>query len=74
MFDFDDITVTPEETYYIMCYASDGGSMGDCYCWFFDVGNKYDRGIAWESLDSAENWHDLENPGDPEWRELTYVL
>ncbi len=62
MFDFDDITIIPEETYYIVCYASEG-VVNNCYCWFFDVANKYDRGIAWASDDSGEIWDDLEDPG-----------
>ena len=71
MFDFDDITVIPEETYYIVCYASDGGTTGNCYVWYFDVGNKYDRGIAYQSGDSGETWTDLEDAfGDPEFVEL----
>jgi len=72
MFDFDDITIIPEETYYIVCYASDGAEdPPNCYCWFFDVANKYDRGIAWESYDSGETWTDLEDPGwGPEWVEI----
>ena len=70
MFDFDDITVIPEETYYIVCYAS-SGEVDLCYCWYFDVNNKYDRGIAWGSEDSGESWIDLENPGwDPDFVEL----
>ena len=68
MFDFDDITIIPEETYYIICYASDGGDVNNTYCWFFDVANKYDRGIAYQSDDSGETWYDLEDIGEgPEW-------
>ncbi len=70
MFDFDDIIIIPEETYYIVCYASDG-VVDNCYCWYFDVANKYDRGIAWASDDSGETWYDLEDPGfGPEFVEL----
>jgi hypothetical protein len=70
MFDFDDITVIPEETYYIVCYASDG-VLYKSYCWLFDVDNKYDRGIAWASDDSGETWYDLEDVwGNPEFLEL----
>ena len=70
MFDFDDITIIPEETYYIVCYASDGVA-DNCYCWLFDVGNKYDRGIAYQSLNSGETWYDLEDAfGDPEFLEI----
>ena len=69
MFDFDDITIIPEETYYIVCYASDG-VINFCYCWLFDVNNKYDRGIAWSS-EFGGPWIDLEDPGwDPEFVEL----
>ena len=69
LFDFDDITIIPEETYYIMCYASSGGEVNNTYCWFFDIGNKYDRGIAWASNDSGETWIDLEDPfhDDPDY-------
>jgi hypothetical protein len=58
-FDFSDITVIPETTYYIICYA-DGGDQANAYCWLFDEGNSYPRGIAWQS-DDGENWYDLEN-------------
>jgi len=69
MFNFDDITVIPEETYYIVCHASDG-ILDHCFCWFFDVGNKYDRGIAW-AKDENGTWSDLEDPGwDPFFVEL----
>ena len=69
MFDFDDITIIPEETYYIICYASDG-VLNFCYCWCFDVANKYDRGKAWSS-EFGGPWTDLEDPGwDPEFVEL----
>jgi hypothetical protein len=66
MFDFDDIKVIPEETYYIVCYA-DAGELNNCYCWFFDVNNKYDRGIAWGSNNSGSTWVDFEEDpgGDP---------
>ncbi len=70
MFDFDDITVIPEETYYIVCYASDG-VLYESYCWLFDVNNKYERGIGWASDDSGETWYDLEDVwGNPEFLEL----
>jgi hypothetical protein len=62
MFDFDDIIITPEESYYIVCYASDG-EMGFSYLWLFDVDDKYNRGIGWESNNSGETWSDLEDPG-----------
>jgi len=68
LFDFDDITVIPEENYYIVCTADGGGLDNNTYCWLFDIGNKYDRGIAWQSNDTGETWFDLEDPvQDPEY-------
>jgi hypothetical protein len=66
LFDFDDIKVIPEKSYYLVCYGL-GGSDGKCYCWFFDVNNKYERGLGWASLDAGQSWHDLETDpgGDP---------
>jgi len=65
MFNFDDISLTPEESYYIICYA-DGGIVNNSYCWYFVARDKYDRGIAWESNDSGISWSDLEDPwNDP---------
>jgi hypothetical protein len=68
MFDFEDITVTPEDTYYIMCYGG-GGDAQNAYCWLFAGDNKYDRGIAWVSEDDGETWEDLEDPGGG-WKEI----
>ncbi|GAH89707.1 unnamed protein product, partial [marine sediment metagenome] len=65
MFDFDDITITPEESYYIVCSAS-GGLIFHSYTWFCDIENKYSRGKAW-AKDGSGDWYDLEDPGwDPE--------
>ena len=38
-FNFDDIIVIPEETYYIVCIGSDGSDQ-NCYCWLFDIDDK----------------------------------
>jgi C1A family cysteine protease len=66
LFDFTDITVTPETTYYIVCSAN-GGMENESYLWLFDINNKYDRGIAWFSIDNGLTWFDLEEiPGFPE--------
>ena len=62
-FDFDDITVTPEETYYIVC-RSTGGDADNAYCWLFDYDNPYTRGIAWQSDNSGTTWYDLEEYAD----------
>jgi len=70
-FNFPEITVTPEESYYIVC-RSDGGSGTDVYCWFFGGNNPYERGDAWVSLDEGENWDKLENYNNPDFCFKTY--
>ncbi|PNX49646.1 MAG: hypothetical protein BV457_00910 [Thermoplasmata archaeon M9B1D] len=81
LFDFDDIETTPEESYYIVCSADKGtfdpedSNNTNTFCWFFDVSNKYDRGIAFQSNDSGQTWPDLENPfDDPEYVECDFTF
>jgi hypothetical protein len=71
LFDFQDISVNPETTYYIVCSAN-GGLENETYCWFFDINNKYDRGISWWSLDAGSNWFDLENI--PNWPRIDFCF
>ena len=75
-FNFDDITVIPEETYYINCYANGGGATSNCYCWLFDNDSAYTRGEAWWSDDNGVTWITLfEWSGfDPEWEESDYCF
>jgi hypothetical protein len=74
MFDFDDIKVIPDETYYIVCYSS-GGDLIEGYLWAFGVNNKYDKGLAWGSDNSGETWEDLEDPGwGPEFVEIDFCF
>jgi hypothetical protein len=70
-FNFDDITVIPEETYYIICYANGGTPGWNCYSWLFDIGDKYPRGEAWHSNDSGATWVTLWEwfEYSPEWEE-----
>jgi hypothetical protein len=72
LFDFPDIAVTPETTYYIVCGAN-GGEELKAYCWFFDINNKYDRGIAWFSNNSGETWFDLEDI-TPEFPQIDFCF
>jgi hypothetical protein len=72
LFDFEDITVTPEETYYIVC-SEGGGNETNNYCWLFAEDNKYERGIAWYTNDSGETWKDLEDPGGG-WNQLDFTF
>jgi hypothetical protein len=59
LFDFEDIDVTPEKTYYIVCHGG-AGDVNNAYAWLFGENNKYDRGVAWASEDNGETWFDLE--------------
>ena len=70
-FDFPDITVTPENKYYIVC-RSDGGADQDVYCWFYGNDNPYDRGNAWLSWDEGLNWSRT-NPLDTDFCFKTYT-
>jgi hypothetical protein len=70
-FNFPEITVIPEETYYIVC-RSDGGSGNDVYCWFIGGNNPYDRGDAWTSGDEGRNWTRIVNYDNPDFCFKTY--
>lgn len=74
-FNFEDITVIPEETYYIVCRGSYGSSLNN-YCWLFDVDDKYTRGEAWFSNHNGAIWITLwENyEYSPKWREPDYCF
>ena len=72
LFDFPDITVTPETTYYIICSAN-GGEEFKAYLWYFDINNKYQRGMAWFSGDSGETWFDLEDVS-PEFPKIDFCF
>jgi hypothetical protein len=54
-FDFPDIDLIADNTYYIVC-RSDGGEGDNVYCWFYDNDNLYDRGDGWISLDVGLTW------------------
>lgn len=60
LFNFDDITVTPEQIYYIVCWGG-GGDDENAYCWIFNANNSYNRGKAWRSWDNGKTWTDLED-------------
>ena len=54
-FDFDDISVTPEETYYIILRTS-GGNNFNSYNWGFGYYDPYSRGAFWKSSSSGASW------------------
>lgn len=59
--DLPDITVIPEQSYYIVCRAT-GGDPDNIYCWYIDFNNPYTRGDAWGSIDEGYFWWLLDNP------------
>ncbi len=71
LFDFEDINVTPEVTYYIIC-SGGGGDADNTYAWLFGVNNSYDRGVAWASDDDGDTWTDMENYG--EYKEVDFCF
>jgi len=62
--DLPDITIIPEQIYYIVCSAT-GGDQDNVYCWYMDFYNPYTRGDAWGSVYQGYYWWLLDNP--PEW-------
>ncbi len=71
LFDFEDISVTPETSYYIIC-SGGGGDINNAYAWLFGINNTYERGIAYSSDDEGVTWHDLEDWGG--WKEVDFCF
>ena len=61
-FDFTDIEVTPNQTYYIIC-TSESTEDENMYYWYFGICNSYANGCAWEYHNS---WKVLTVGGFPE--------
>ncbi|MFE3846236.1 C1 family peptidase, partial [Thermoplasmatota archaeon] len=57
-FDFDDVEVTPGETYYIVVMTS-GGSFYNCYNLGYSNGDPYSNGLLWYSRNSGSSWMEL---------------
>ena len=56
LFDFEDISITPNSKYYIIVSANTGGEY-DSYCWAFSsVNDRYTRGEAWFKENESANW------------------
>jgi hypothetical protein len=62
LFDFEDISITPETKYYIIC-SGNAGNVTNGYCWLFSDNDTYTRGEAWYKPTETENWITLEQAG-----------
>jgi hypothetical protein len=64
-FDFTDVSISPNQMYYIVCRTS-GGSIVDYYCCLYQINNPYSGGEVWGSLNSGATWEIIEYPGYPD--------
>lgn len=72
LFDFDDITVTPDDTYYIVCLSNGGNNILDYYvlggC---KDGSLYPDGEKWIKY-KQNDWIEYEPPGDACFKTYAY--
>jgi len=54
-FDFNDLTVTPGSTYYLVL-KTNGGSSKNCYNWGYGTNTPYTNGMQWTSANSGSKW------------------
>jgi len=54
-FDFEDINVTPNYLYYMVCKGTTGDAK-NCYCWLYNYINPYENGEAWLTYDYGQTW------------------
>ena len=54
-FDFSDLTVNPDNTYYVVVHTS-GGSRSNCYLWGYGSGNPYVDGLLYYSRNGGGYW------------------
>ena len=62
IFDFEDISITPGNTYFIIC-SGDAGDTTNVYCWFFSDNDTYTRGEACYKVSETANWITLKQAG-----------
>jgi len=54
-FDFEDTSITPDDTYYIVIRTS-GGNNFNAYEWGFGYYDPYNQGSFWRSLNFGSSW------------------
>lgn len=65
IFDFDDISVQPGKSYFIVCKTKGGNKNVNSYSWLSSRSDEYEYGESWFSVDQGESWHS--------WYELNNV-
>ena len=63
LFDFEDISITPGNPYFIVC-SGDAGATSNGYCWFTSADDTYTKGEAWIKQGPTANWIPLEQTGN----------
>ncbi len=56
-FEFPDLQVQVDQTYYLVCEGDGGQGNDPIYCWYIQDGNPYGRGLAW--VYSYGSWHSI---------------
>lgn len=62
LFDFQDITLTPGDTYFILC-SGDGGNETNAWCWVYNNEDTYPMGEAWVQPDASSPWSNFTHGG-----------
>jgi len=63
LFDFNlpDITLVPEQTYYIIFQHESENTRDDILCWWYDPNATYERGTAWHwTVEDGSKWTELD--------------
>jgi len=60
--DFEDISITPGSTYFIVCSGNKNFTTG-VYCWFFAYNNTYIKGEGWIKQGETADWVTLNDFG-----------
>ena len=62
LFDFEDISITPDSSYFIVC-SGNASNATNAHCWFYSNNSTYTRGAAWIKFDDYSGWMTLNETG-----------
>jgi hypothetical protein len=63
-FDFDDISVIPGDTYYLVCKTNLGNNKINFYGWSHSASDIYEKGDAWIGWNKGSDWEIWDFPPD----------